>query len=72
MKDFGIAIDDRTCVGIDAAVEMHQVLASGYFGSSIKRIVLSSNLGALGDLAVQPCSRYTNRQDAKVAKEKEK
>jgi GxxExxY protein len=38
----------------------------------IKRIVLSSNLGALGDLAVQPCSRYNNRQDAKSAKEKGK
>ena len=72
MRDLGIASDDRTCVGIDAAVEMHQVLASGYFGSSIKRIVLSSNLGALGDLAVKPGSRYTNRQDAKSAKEKGK
>ena len=72
MRDLGIASDDRTCVVIDPAIVMHQVLVSGYFGGSIKRVVLSSNFGALGDLAVQPCSRYTNRQDAKVAKEKEK
>jgi hypothetical protein len=52
-------------VVIDPVIVMHQVLVSGYFGGSIKRVVLSSNLGALGDLAVQPCSRYNNRQDAK-------